>query len=151
MANDDSARAAFEKQSHVTRMAVNLMRSLQRLHLAVKGCARIGFQESSPTTNANHASIWNDLNDAQRDAEIKLKGWHLFCKSEPDGSSETEDQTILHWLEEACKAQCERCARGFEIYGIHSGWAHKLPDQQFKTCEASGVRALMEKIKQEKK
>jgi hypothetical protein len=49
-----------------------LYRSLQRLHLAVKECASIGFQESSPTTNEHHASIWNNLNDAQKDAELKL-------------------------------------------------------------------------------
>jgi hypothetical protein len=54
-------------------ITAQLYRSLERLHLAVKACARIGFEESSPTTNAHHASIWNDLNEAQKDAELKLQ------------------------------------------------------------------------------
>jgi hypothetical protein len=65
-------------------MTVQLYRSLERLHLAIKACAGIGFDESSPTTNAHHASIWNDLNEAQADAELKLKHFkacrHVFSK-----------------------------------------------------------------------
>jgi hypothetical protein len=55
------------------RLCNKLYRSLKRLSLAIEGCSSIGFEESSPTTNAHHASIWNDLNEAQRDAKLKLK------------------------------------------------------------------------------
>jgi hypothetical protein len=54
-------------------LTTSLFRSLERLHLAIKACASIGFQESSPTTNEHHASIWNYLNDAQKDTALKLK------------------------------------------------------------------------------
>lgn len=65
------------------RMTVALWRSLDRLHLAVKDCARIGFQESSPTTNATHAEIWNTLNAAQADAALKLKAFSQGLPLEP--------------------------------------------------------------------
>lgn len=81
---------APEGMGRDARMAINLKRSLQRLHLAVKDCARIGFQESSPTTNAHHASIWNDLNEAQKDAEVKLKGYELYALAHPTSESGTK-------------------------------------------------------------
>jgi len=65
------------------RMAVALWRSLDRLHVAVKDCARIGFQESSPTTNATHTEIWNTLNAAQADAALKLKTFSQSLPLEP--------------------------------------------------------------------
>ena len=65
---------AHSSTVHTDKILVaQLYRSLERLHLSVKACAGIGFEESSPTTNAHHASIWNDLNEAQKDAELKLK------------------------------------------------------------------------------
>lgn len=62
------------------RWAVTLWRSLDRLHRAIKDCGRIGFQESSPITNAHHADIWNALNEAQKDAALKLD---VFSKGLP--------------------------------------------------------------------
>jgi hypothetical protein len=71
-----------------SRILVSMLyRCLARLHLAVKGCAAIGFQESSPTTNAHHASIWNDLNEAQKDAELKLK--HYLTPATPSPATES--------------------------------------------------------------
>lgn len=61
-----------------------IYRSLQRLSLAIAECAGIGFEESSPTTNDHHASIWNDLNDAQKDAALKLKHYRQFVNDETD-------------------------------------------------------------------
>jgi hypothetical protein len=71
-----------------SRILVSMLyRCLARLHLAVKGCAAIGFQESSPTTNEHHASIWNDLNEAQKDAELKLK--HYLTPAAPPPAAES--------------------------------------------------------------
>ena len=71
----ENARATDETPDEQTcqHMVTVLWRSLNRLHHAVKECARIGFQESSPTGDARHFAIWTDLNDAQKDAELKLK------------------------------------------------------------------------------
>ena len=66
-----------------TRLSTMLYRSLERLSIAIESCAKIGFQESSPTTNAHHASIWNDLNDAQKDAKLKLKHYETLAAAEP--------------------------------------------------------------------
>lgn len=62
-----------EREPHEIRMSVVLYRSLERLSTAIESCARIGFQESSPTKNEHHAAIWKDLNEAQKDAKLKLK------------------------------------------------------------------------------
>ena len=55
------------------RLSTMLYRSLERLSIAIDSCARIGFEESKPTTNATHGQVWQDLNDAQKDAKFKLK------------------------------------------------------------------------------
>ena len=55
-----------ERSADPMRLATMLYRSLERLHIAIKECGRIGFEESSPTRNEHHASIWLALNDAQR-------------------------------------------------------------------------------------
>ena len=69
-----AARSSSPEGEPTTKiLSSQLWRCLERLHLAVNACARIGFEESSPTTNDHHASIWNDLNEAQKDAELKLK------------------------------------------------------------------------------
>jgi hypothetical protein len=80
-------------------VSVNLYRSLQRLHLAIKACAGIGFEESSPTRNAGHYAVWMDLNEAQKDAEVKLKGYENFVlrekiRSDPD--DEECEAGVLH-------------------------------------------------------
>lgn len=71
-----------------TRWSTILWRSLDRLHHAIKEYASIGFEESSPTTNARHASIWLNLNEAQKDAALKLKayssGEHSAPKTKPE-------------------------------------------------------------------
>lgn len=82
------------------RWSVTLWRSLSRLHLAVKECARIGFEESSPTTNAHHADVWNALNDAQKDAAVKLE-----CFTKAGSPDETSDALsfqarVAEWMEE---------------------------------------------------
>ncbi len=63
------------------RLAVMLYRSLERLSLAIEACGRIGFEESKPTTNAAHGAIWIDLNDAQKDAKLKLKHYEQFVRA----------------------------------------------------------------------
>lgn len=70
MSDVKSAEVHFE-----TRWSIMLARSLERLHLAIKECGRIGFQESTPTKNEHHASIWLNLNEAQKDAALKLKAF----------------------------------------------------------------------------
>lgn len=68
------ARAEQSTETLPSKMlTAQLYRSLERLHLAVIGCGEIGFEESSPVDNAHHASVWNDLNEAQKDAALKLK------------------------------------------------------------------------------
>ena len=57
------------------RFALMLYRSLQRLHIAIKDCAKIGFEESSPTRNAHHYDVWMALNNAQADAALKIKAY----------------------------------------------------------------------------
>jgi hypothetical protein len=64
-----------EDERFETRWSIMLARSLTRLHEAIKECGRIGFQESSPTKNAHHASIWLNLNEAQKDAALKIKAY----------------------------------------------------------------------------
>jgi hypothetical protein len=71
------------------RMSISLYRSLERLHLAVVACAAIGFEESSPTKNEHHASIWIDLNEAQKDAVLKLK--HFVT----DAPSPAREETLM--------------------------------------------------------
>jgi len=58
------------KYKHLTTV---LYRSLERLSLAIEQCAKIGFEESKPTTNEMHGEIWIGLNEAQADAKLKLK------------------------------------------------------------------------------
>jgi hypothetical protein len=65
-------------------MCAQLYRSLNRLHLAVKACAAIAFEESSPINSEHHASIWNNLNEAQADAALKLK--HFVTAEGPSPS-----------------------------------------------------------------
>ena len=55
-----------------------LYRSLERLSLAIEGCAKIGFEESNPIKDAHHADIWNGLNEAQKDAKLKLAHYRRF-------------------------------------------------------------------------
>lgn len=66
------------------RFALMLYRSLQRLHIAIKECARIGFEESSPTRNAHHASVWLALSEAQADAALKLKAYEDWRRGKQD-------------------------------------------------------------------
>ena len=58
-------------------LTVSLYRSLERLSIAIEGCGKIGFEESKPTTNEQHGQIWLELNDAQKDAKLKLKHYGL--------------------------------------------------------------------------
>ena len=78
----EDTRRALSSENHTAvetsgelslRWETILWRSLNRLHYAVIDCAHIGFQESSPTTNADHAEVWNNLNAAQKDAALKLE------------------------------------------------------------------------------
>ena len=55
------------------RLSTSLYRSLERLSLSIEACSKIGFEESKPTTNATHGEIWMALNEAQKDAKLKLK------------------------------------------------------------------------------
>ena len=55
------------------RLSAMLYRSLERLSLAIEQCA-----ESKPTTKEHHASIWSYLNEAQKDAKLKLKHYANF-------------------------------------------------------------------------
>lgn len=77
------------------RLSAMLYRSLERISLSIEGCAKIGFQESKPTTNERHAQVWNDLNDAQADAKLKLKHYAQFVSGAPtppaDPPSEIRD------------------------------------------------------------
>lgn len=66
------------------RWSIVLWRSLGRLSSAIEACARIGFEESSPTMNEHHASIWDDLNAAQKDAKLKLDHFLVQQESQDD-------------------------------------------------------------------
>jgi hypothetical protein len=72
-------RAALDKSWQVT-----MWRCLNRLHHAVIGCARIGFDESKPTTNAAHGAVWLDLNEAQKDAKFKLEMFSKYAERPAD-------------------------------------------------------------------
>jgi hypothetical protein len=65
----------YQAENEELRWSIMLARSLRRLHEAIKECARIGFEESSPTRNAHHASVWLNLNEAQKDAALKLDAY----------------------------------------------------------------------------
>ena len=64
-------------------LTVSLYRSLERLSIAIEGCGKIGFEESKPTTNEQHGQIWLELNDAQKDAKLKLKHYGLALFNQP--------------------------------------------------------------------
>ena len=64
-------------------LTVSLYRSLERLSIAIEGCGKIGFEESKPTTNEQHGQIWLELNDAQKDAKLKLKHYGLALFAQP--------------------------------------------------------------------
>jgi len=70
--------AVVEPQTDYARLSVMLYRSLERLSISIESCARIGFTESSPTTSEGDAMVWQDLNDAQKDAKLKLKHYQRF-------------------------------------------------------------------------
>lgn len=98
-----ACRKAALTSKNETRWSVMLWRSLDRLHRAVKGCARIGFQESSPTTNASHAEVWNYLNEAQSDAALKLDAYSKLSgdssapeTSAPQPPSLTLEQSVFN-------------------------------------------------------
>lgn len=63
---------------HYKRLTTILYRSLERLSLAIENCAKIGFEESKPVTNEQHAVIWQYLNEAQKDAKLKLKHFKVM-------------------------------------------------------------------------
>ena len=65
------------------RLSVMLYRSLERLSIAIASCARIGFQESSPTKSEADAMVWQDLNDSQADAKLKLEHYKRFVAAPP--------------------------------------------------------------------
>ena len=71
-------------------LTVSLYRSLERLSIAIEGCGKIGFEESKPTTNEQHGQIWLELNDAQRDAKLKLKHYALALFDQPVVPKETK-------------------------------------------------------------
>jgi hypothetical protein len=101
-----------------SRLTAMLYRSLERLSLAIEACARIGFEESKPTTNEAHGMIWLGLNDAQRDAELKLKHYVHFVKN-PDEALELE--RVRAAVAEHAKGCCcneqgpENCVRLAEL------------------------------------
>lgn len=70
-----SERAASGEPNY-RRMTTVLYRSLERLSIVIESCSKIGFEESKPTTNPVHGEIWMALNDAQKDAKLKLKHFH---------------------------------------------------------------------------
>src|SRR5258708_3736724 len=77
---------------------------------------RIGFQDSSPTTNAHHASIWDDLNEAQKDAELKLK--HYLQFTEPVAPADISDKQIIAELQQmvaALQAQIAEPVQGASL------------------------------------
>lgn len=100
-----------------------LWRSLDRLHRAVKDCARIGFQESSPTTNASHAAVWNYLNEAQKDAALKLDAYSKLSgdSSAPDVprcncvEGECHGPDVAQAYGHLCKAECPVEAQSVSI------------------------------------
>ena len=78
---------------HYKRLTTILYRSLERLSLAIENCAKIGFEESKPVTNEQHAVIWQYLNEAQKDAKLKLKHFKVM-----HGISEEEMLDFLRGL-----------------------------------------------------
>lgn len=74
------------------RLSAMLYRSLERISLSIEGCAKIGFQENKPTTNERHAQVWNDLNDAQADAKLKLKHYAQFVSGAPTPPADPPSQ-----------------------------------------------------------
>jgi hypothetical protein len=83
------------------RLATMLYRSLDRLSLAIESCAKIGFEESKPTTNAAHGAIWDDLNAAQKDAKLKLLHYQKFVAPVAPAS--------------AVKGICPACGEAIEL------------------------------------
>jgi len=70
---------------HEGRMCLNLARSLERLHFAIKSLARTKdgktLFEHSPSKDAEAYSAWTDLDAAQKDAQVKLNGYRLYCQA----------------------------------------------------------------------
>jgi hypothetical protein len=125
-------------------MVTVLWRSLNRLHLAVKECARISFQASSPTTSQGHFVIWRDLNDAQKDAALKLKEFERglpvetavtpyawFHPEDPDGpiefhlGSTRPERVGGNWI--PLYRQCRATGELTEAEQLLSAWADLLP------------------------
>jgi hypothetical protein len=106
-----------------------LYRSLKRLHLAVKSCARIGFQESAPTTNEHHASIWNDLNEAQQDAELKLKHFESVAQA-PAPPSTAEPPTHILGMEPENVAR--RMVRNY--FALRRAQPNVMPQASTEDC-----------------
>lgn len=76
-----SAAPAASVSADDYRLAVRILyRTLERLSLAIEGCAKIGFEESSPTKNPQHFEVWNCLNDAQKAAKEKISDYHAAMK-----------------------------------------------------------------------
>lgn len=71
-----------------SRLSVSLYRSLERLSIAIEACGRIGFEESTPTKNENHAQVWIFLNEAQADAKLKLKHYQQLVSRIQPGPAE---------------------------------------------------------------
>jgi len=82
----------LEGEREEIRLSTKLYRSLERLSIAIESCAGIGFTESTPTTNETHASIWQDLNEAQKDAKLKLKAYKDAALTAPKPAPEESEE-----------------------------------------------------------
>jgi hypothetical protein len=69
------------------RLALMLYRSLERLSLAIERLGKIGFAVHAEGKPWEHEQLWMDLNDAQKDAKLKIKHYALLLRR---GAERTE-------------------------------------------------------------
>jgi hypothetical protein len=123
-------------QTNYSRLSAMLYRSLERLSLAIEACGKIGFEESKPITNAAHGEIWLDLNNAQKDAKLKLKHYAQFVAQPSHASGELgQDQfdPIVHEVCCRCGHSCES-ERQRATQAMAEKAAQPLDADQLKSC-----------------
>ena len=130
------AAPVVETPAENTRLSTMLYRSLERLSIAIESCAKIGFEESKPTTNEQHAQVWIALNEAQKDAKLKLKHYAELVRAEAARSSGAPRGFVdkLRTLE----ANVRLASHGGNLHSKDASWiADRLREMQYELLAAA--------------
>ena len=122
------------------RLSAMLYRSLERLSLAIEQC-----EESKPTTKEHHASIWSYLNEAQKDAKLKLKHYANFVAA-PTAAPQVREVIVglQENIEQLCALLLQRTGEDRGKLAAPTAAAGSAP--QWSERELSVIKELSAKL-----